>query len=139
MSEHHSSLMTGRVGLEGSQAMLCERFLYWQCRLRQIAMRHDRGRPSPGMRPTVLLPDETKIGPMTVLIIRREPEETTAQFRHMVLKTHDPAERYVSALQLLQATYYQRSAEFSDLMTALFSVDSPACRSLVEAVRCTLI
>ena len=30
-------------------------FLAWQCRIRQIAMRQDGGRPSPGMRPRDLL------------------------------------------------------------------------------------
>src|SRR5262245_24708716 len=33
---------------------LREDFLAWQCRIRQIAMRQDGGRPSPGMRPRVL-------------------------------------------------------------------------------------
>ena len=29
-------------------------FLDWQCRIRQVAMREEGGRPSPGMRPRVL-------------------------------------------------------------------------------------
>ena len=33
---------------------LRDHFLAWQCRIRQIAMRQDGGRPSPGMRPRVL-------------------------------------------------------------------------------------
>ncbi|MGQ0658468.1 MAG: hypothetical protein ACT4NU_10310 [Chromatiales bacterium] len=130
--------MSGRVGLDSSQAELCRHFLDWQCRLRRYAMRREQGRPSPGMRPTVLLPEDTQLGPITVLITRREPEATTAQFRFMASKTHDPAERYANALRLLQAEYYQHADEFSDLITALFSLDSRSCRSMAEAARCTL-
>jgi hypothetical protein len=126
------------VGLEGAQAALCQDFLGWQCRLRQMAMRHDQGRPSAGMRPTVILPDGQELGTITVLITRREPEETTAQFRHMVLKTNDPADRYANALRLLQAGYYQESEEFSDVLSALFSGGSPTCRRILEAGRCVL-
>ncbi len=31
-----------------------DHFLAWQCRIRQMAMREQGGRPSPGMRPRVL-------------------------------------------------------------------------------------
>jgi len=129
---------TGRVGLEGAQAALCQDFLGWQCRLRQMAMRHDQGRPSAGMRPTVILPEGQELGPITVLITRREPEETTAQFRHMVLKTNDPADRYANALRLLQAGYYQHPEEFSDVLSALFSGGSPTSHRILQAGRCVL-
>ncbi|MCG3201352.1 MAG: hypothetical protein NFCOHLIN_01218 [Gammaproteobacteria bacterium] len=131
-------MITGRLGLEGAQAALCQDFLGWQCRLRQMAMRHDQGRPSAGMRPTVTLPDGAVLGAIIVLITKREPEEATAQFRHMVLKTHDPADRYTSALQLLQAGYYQYPEEFSDVLSGLFSGGSPMCHRILEAGRCVL-
>jgi hypothetical protein len=45
-------------------------FLGWQCRIRQIAMRQDSGRPSPGMRPRVLDTAGREIAPaLTVLIV----------------------------------------------------------------------
>ena len=37
---------------------LQQRFLGWQCRLRQIAMRQREGQPSDGMQPRVLLRED---------------------------------------------------------------------------------
>jgi hypothetical protein len=101
-------------------------------------MRHDGGRPSEGMRPSVLLNSASVLPAMTVLINKCEPEQSTAQFRHMVLKTHDPADRLSGALRLLQAEYYQHAEEFSDLLSALFAHDSAASRTLLEAGSCEL-
>jgi hypothetical protein len=131
--------LTGRIGLDRSQAALCEQFLGWQCRVRQVAVRQDQGRPSKGMRPLVRLPQGDTLGPITVLIVYREPEGMTAQFRHLVQKTHAPADRFAGALRMLQASYYQYPEEFSDLMTALFARKSPSCRRLTDAARCTLL
>ena len=91
------------------------------------------------MCPTVLLPDGTRTGPVTVLIIRREPEESTAQFRHMARKTFDPAERYFNALGYLQTSYYQSSRDFSDLMTALFALESRTALNILRAGHCRLV
>lgn len=129
---------SGRVGLEESQAALCRAFVGWQCRLRQLAVRHDGGRPSEAMRPSVSLEDGRALGQVTVLLVKREPDALTAQFRHMVLKTQDPQERYQNALRLLAAEYYQRPEEFSDQLTALFAQGSQLCALLLQAQRCVL-
>ena len=126
------------IRLEAAQAALRDHFLGWQCRVRQYAVRHAGGRPTSGMRPTVTLPDGGVFGPMTVLLIKAEPEETTAQFRHLARKTHDPADRYAGALSVLAAAYYQRPREFSDAMTALFGPSSEIVRRLLAAGRCEL-
>ena len=39
-----------------------DRFLAWQCLIRQTAMREQGGRPSPGMRPRVLDTSGSKVG-----------------------------------------------------------------------------
>ncbi len=102
-------------------------------------MRQADGRPSAGMRPQVTLPGaKSALGPITLLLIRREPREDTAAFRHMVRRTHDPAERLASALRLLQATHYQRPRDFSDVMTALFGPGSETARQLVASGHCLL-
>ena len=127
------------INLEAAQAALRDAFLGWQCRLRQLAMRHAEGRPTNGMRPEVTVEgDAAPLGQITVLILKAEPAEITAQFRHMVQKTHDPAERLESALRTLQAAYYQRPAEFSEVMTALFGPGSKAARRLAQAGHCRL-
>lgn len=120
-------------------ARVREHFLGWQCRVRQHAVRHAGGRPSPGMRPHVIIGRQKELlGPITMLIIKREPEETTAQFRHMAQRTHDPGDRYDSALRTLAAAYYQRPEEFSDEMTALFGPGFSIASRLLKARHGTL-
>ena len=127
------------VPLEAAQAALRDHFLGWQCRLRQLAVRQAGGRPTSGMRPEVRLAGaDTPLGAITTLIVRKEPREATAQFRHMVRKTQDPAERYDAALETLAAAYYQRPQEFSDELTALFGPASDLADRLLAAGSCVL-
>lgn len=136
MSEHISTTV---INLEAAQKALRDHFLGWQCRLRQMSIRQAGGRPTTGMRPSVYLADAVEpLTTITVLIIKSESEETTAQFRHMVRKTHDPADRYANALKFLAAAYYQRAGEFSDWMTALFAPDSTIATKLLEQGQCRL-
>ena len=54
-------------------------FLAWQCRIRQIAMRAEGGRPSQGMRPRVLDEAGTELAAaLTVRPVPKKPEELTA-------------------------------------------------------------
>ena len=100
---------------------LRERFLLWQCRIRQIAMREDGGRPSEGMRPQVHSPDGGILSDgVIVLLVRSDPVESTDFFEFQVRKNHDPNEVYQKGLTYLQATHYHRANRFSDEMTALF-------------------
>ncbi len=127
------------VRLEAAQTALRDSFLGWQCRLRQMAVRQAGGRPTSGMRPEVRLAEaDTPLGAITTLIVRREPREATAQFRHMVRKTQDPAERHDAALETLAAAYYQRPQEFSDELTALFGPAPGLADQLLAAGRCVL-
>ena len=127
------------VRLEAAQMALRDHFLGWQCRLRQLAVRNDEGRPSEGMRPGVILAGgERPIARITVLIVGRAPEESTAQFRHMVRATKDPAERYKNALKVLSATYYQRPRDFSDEITALFNSGAALAQRLLDDQSCQL-
>jgi len=114
-------------------------FLGWQCRIRQLSVRQSGGRPSSGMRPRVkLLPDDTDVGDIVVLIRKKSSRQVTSQLQHMVRKTRDPAERHASALSFLAAAYYQRPAEFSDQMTALFGPGNALAEQLIQAQRCIL-
>ncbi len=125
--------------LDAAHSALRDHFLGWQCRVRQLSVRQGGGRPTTGMRPGVSLPGEDpSLAAITVLIVKREPEQSTAEFRHMVQRTQDPAERYKSALRTLAATYYQRPADFSDEMTALFHPGAQMVGRLLDAGRCVL-
>ena len=129
----------GVIALESAQRTMRRHFLGWQCRLRQHAMRDAGGRPSPGMRPELLLEDEGVLyDAVTVLLVKSAPRESTAEFRHMVRRTRDPRERYETAVRYLSATYYQRPEEFSDRLTALFAPGSAAEVRIRRAGDCRL-
>lgn len=127
------------VRLDSAQAALRKHFLGWQCRIRQRQMRHAGGQPSAGMRPQVTLDDAgDPLGNVIVLISHRDPAESTAKFRHMVRRTHDPRERLESALREMSANYFQYPDDFSDIMTALFGPGSGVAGALESAGNCVL-
>ena len=114
-------------------------FIGWQCRVRQYAIRNGEGRPSPGMRPDVLLEDGTLMASaVTLLLVPELLQDNIRQFRYMALKTHDPQERYKKAVQLLSSTFYQNVESFGGLMTGLFSINSELVNRLLKNKRCVL-
>jgi hypothetical protein len=124
------------IRLDSAQEALKRHFLGWQCRLRQHAMRKNGGRPSSGMCPSVESQEEGSArAEIVILISQKNPSDTTAKFRHMVRKTHDPKERLEGAVKELSAAYFQYPEEFSDVMTALFGPTSGIANRLVEAGR----
>ena len=114
-------------------------FLGWQCRIRQIAMRQDGGRPSPGMRPRLLNRQRQELASaLTVLLVPKEPAESTDFFRFQVLKSSDPRDVFERALAFLQADYFQSPATFSDLLVAVFPAASPLVGALLAEAACNL-
>ena len=102
-------------------------------------MRQDGGRPSPGMRPRALSTNGGVIAEaLTVLIVPKEPAESTAFFRFQVQKSADPMVVYDRGLAFLQAEHFQRPASFSDRLTALLPANSPIAASLLEEGACYL-
>jgi hypothetical protein len=118
---------------------LRDSFLVWQCQLRQIAMREDGGRPSPGMQPRVLDETGAELMPaLTVLLVPKDPEESTAFFRFQVMKSSDPREIYEKALRYLQSDYFQDPKAFGDKLVATLADDAPLAQALRAAKRCML-
>ena len=118
---------------------LRQQFLTWQCRLRQIAMREDGGRPSEGMRPKILSPDARTLSEgVIVLLVRNDPAESTDFFQFQLRKNHDPNEVYQKGLAFLQSTHYHRASQFSDEMTALFLPESRLAALLAALQACRL-
>jgi hypothetical protein len=125
---------------KADRKILRDKFLAWQCRVRQIAMREDGGRPSPGMRPRLLDEEGAELAPaLTVLLLPKAPEESTAFFRFQVMKYSDPRETYERALAYLQADYFQEPKAFSDRLLAALPGDAPLAGELVAAGRCILV
>jgi hypothetical protein len=118
---------------------LCREFLGWQCRIRQLAVRQEGGRPSAGMRPRVTsVNGEALSEGIVTLITEAEPAESTQLFRYQYLRSQDPNERYDSMLEILQGSYFQEPARFSDLITALFGAESSLAVQLLREGRCVL-
>ena len=125
------------VRLDSANEKLRDRFLRWQCRIRQIAMRRHDGRPTSAMTPLVHLSDEPVARIVTVLC-RRPEHSVTMELRHLARRTHDPAERRENALQLFAERHYQAATEFSDTLTASFPPDSQTAARLLEGRECRL-
>ena len=127
------------VRLDSANEQFRDRFLRWQCRIRQIAMRSHDGRPSAGMTPLVSAADSSAPLARIITVLCKRPEHSaTMEFRHMARRTHDPAERRESALKFLAERYYQAASEFSDVLTASFAPDSATAATMLDHRECRL-
>jgi hypothetical protein len=125
------------VRLDAAQGALRGAFPGWQCRIRQLAVRDHGGRPTPGVRPVLEVAGQ-RVGPITVVLNKLDGGETTMQFRFIVQRTQDPADRYDAALRHLAAAHYQRPDSFSDRLTALFAADAELPRQIAGRTDCVL-
>ncbi len=115
------------------------KFLRWQCLIRQYAVRQGEGKPCVGIQPKVQFNNSKNwFGPITVLISKRLGMNITAQFRFIAKKNQDPKERMEAALKHLAEAHYQRPEEFNDELTALFALDSPQIKEYLHADTVTL-
>ena len=114
-------------------------FIGWQCRVRELALRSEEGRPNGGMRPKIALKNGKVVFPAaTLLIIPEHPDQIIRQFRFMALKTQDPKERYTKALQLLAARFYQKTEDFSGALAGIFSRFSEEVMALEKDNYCII-
>lgn len=111
------------VHLQPDEKLMKRAFLGWQCRLRQLSMRDNEGRPGEGMRPKLEVAGQDA-GTMTVVITKDDSEESMSEFRYIVKRTHDPKERFEAALRYFQSSYFQDPMSFSDEMTAVLGMNA---------------
>ena len=115
-------------------------FLKWQCRVRQIAMRDSDGRPDDAITPALYLKGEDEPLGHIITIMNKSPGySVTPELMHMLAKTNDPAQRRDQALRFFSATYYQKAAEFSDILTATFPPESPGAAQIRESGEVRLV
>lgn len=127
------------LGESYSAHPLKDRFLKWQCLVRQTMMRDNQGRPDTSVMPDVFLPGESEPLGAIITILNKAPGfEQTAEMNHMAWQTHDTAQMRSRALQFLSATYYQKHREFSDILTATFPPESPGAAKIRAAESCRL-
>ncbi len=133
--------MTGNqdnvVRMKAADDLMRKAFLGWQCRLRQLCMRDDEGRPGPGMRPALQVAGQDA-GKISVVMIRNDCETGTAEFQHIVKRTHDPKERFEAALRYFQSSYFQDPTSFDGEMTAVFAMSAALPKQIAGRSDCLL-
>jgi hypothetical protein len=114
-------------------------FLRWQCRVRQIAMRDNFGKPDDTIAPMLRLDGaDTDLGQVITIMSKSPAYSMVPEFQQMFKNTLDPALRRQKALDLFAETYYQKSGTFSDILTATFPPGSEGAKTIRAAGRCRL-
>jgi len=127
------------VRMGSANAALRDSFLRWQCRVRQMMMRDAAGRPGDGVTPSLTLAGAAAPMGHVITVLSKQPQfSKTPEMRQMARRTNDPALRRDAALTLFSETYYQKAAEFSDILTATFPPNSLGAQAIREAGRVTL-
>lgn len=127
------------LGLSPEPNPLRDAFLRWQCRVRQMMMRDKMGRPDGEIMPALTLPGAAEpMGHIITVMSKGPMHSKTPEMRHMAQRTQDPASIREAALKFFSEFYYQKSAEFSDILTATFPPDSEGAATIRRADRCTL-
>jgi hypothetical protein len=94
------SVATSILGISTADHPLRQQFMKWQCRVRQLAMRDNHGRPDDAITPEVLITGEDMPMGHIITVMNKTPAYSlTAELQHMACKTHDPAQRREQALQ----------------------------------------
>lgn len=134
-----SSIAT-QLGQSYSDHPLRMSFLKWQCRVRQMNMREAEGRPDDSMMPAVYLNgSDAPLGHVITLLNKSPAYSVTPELVHMAKKTNDPAQIRDTAMKFLSATYYQRAAEFSDVLTSTFPPGSEGAKTIRRAESCRIV
>ena len=131
--------LSAALGQSFSTSPLRLAFLKWQCRVRQMSMRDNHGRPDDAITPALFLPGaDEPMGHVITLLNKSPGYSVTPELLHMAKKTNDPAQRRDQAIRFFSATYYQKASEFSDILTATFPPGSPGAAKIREAENVTL-
>jgi hypothetical protein len=114
-------------------------FISWQCRLRKMSMRELGGRPGAGMSAGVYsISGGDEQSRMNFLIVRKDAQARTDEFRHIVRKSPDSSQWVKNGLRILSELHYHEDREFENQLTALFSLDSDLAYALLKAGECHL-
>jgi len=134
------SSVSAALGKTFSDYPLRLAFLRWQCRVRQVAMRDNAGRPDDAITPALYLPNlDQPLGHIITVMNKAPGYSVLAELKHMDANTNDPAQKREAAMTFFSATYYQKAAEFSDILTATFPHTSPGAAQIRAAGEVRLV
>ena len=132
--------MPTQIETEPETLKMRRSFIKWQCRVRQIAMRECGGRPDDSVTPEVKLAKVGSSFGAVITLIHKLPQfSVTSELQHMAKKTFDLSQKREQAIQFLSSTFYQKHAEFSDILTSTFKPNSRGAARIAESECCTLI
>jgi hypothetical protein len=127
------------LGFQPEPHPLRDAFLRWQCRVRMMSMRENMGKPDDPIMPSLTLQGDTEPMGHVITVMSKLPQYgKTPEMQHMVKRTFDPAQRRTKALEFFSETYYQKSKEFSDILTSSFPVNSQGAKAIRDAEKCKL-
>lgn len=109
-------------------------FMKWQCRVRQMAMRHGDGRPDAAIMPIVYIEgDDKPIGHIITLMHKSKHYSVLSELNFMFEKTNDPSQIRENAIRYFSSSYYQKAIEFSEIFTATFHEKSMGAQKILKA------
>lgn len=131
--------LAAQFGISADDHPMRKAFLGWQCRVRQMMMRDEGGRPTDAITPSLTLAGADKpMGHIITLMSKLPPYSVTPELTFMAQKTPDTAKWREEALKFFSSTYYQKAHEFSDVLTATFPPHSTGAATIRNADRVTL-
>lgn len=134
------ALRAGTYRTRRQEIPLRNKFLHWQCRAREISMRDNQGRPDDAIKPNLILGGETqKLGQIITVLSRLPLYSKTPEMMHLVKSKFDPAACQEAGVQFFSENYYQKSFQFSDVLTAGFSPNSALAKLISDKMSCQLI
>jgi len=123
-----------------SDKTLEHEFMHWQCLSRLFGARQAAGYPLDEAKPLVCYGADGDTGvELTILILKRELDHLVAQYKHNVIKTRDPIERFEWIVKQLSSDYYQKAESFQSTMTALCPVEAPYAQKLLAEGECRMV
>jgi len=126
--------------MTGQSNPLKANFMRWQCRVRQMAMRDNAGRPDEAFMPSLTLSGETEpMGNIIALMSKNEANSKVPEMRHMFKQTFDPVKQRDKALQFFSEVYYQKADQFSEVLTSTFTAESAGAQAILDNGQCTLV
>ena len=115
-------------------------FMKWQCRVRQIIMRNNYGKPDASIMPNVFLNhDKINLGKIITVLSKDIPFSKLPEMKHISKVNFDLSKRREKAIQLFSEYYYQNYKEFSPVLTATFQPDSLGAKKIIKSTVCSLV
>ncbi|MAI58192.1 MAG: hypothetical protein CML56_04300 [Rhodobacteraceae bacterium] len=134
------SSVSALLGDSYAKHPLRDKFLKWQCLVRQIMRREPLGKPTNSVMPEVFLGNKSEsIGSIVTIMNKIPMYSVIPEMLHMSRKTFDVAQRLSLALQYFSATYYQKPSQFSEILTATFQSRLQGANLITRASTCSLV